>query len=86
MSGVGRERLEGYLREQRNVEPQLAFLDPLRLRAHLADRTVEPLEHRSGDVLVVGRQAGRAQHSGHPAEGHRLVLRGEGVDRRRDHG
>ena len=73
------------LREQGDVEPQPVLLDQFRRGLNATERAVEPLEDRPGAVAVVGGESGGAQHRGHVGERHRVVLRREGVDRRRDH-
>ena len=72
------------LREQRGVEPERSLLEHLGAVADEADAPVEPLEHRAVRIGVVAGQARGAQHGGHARERHALVLRREGVDRRRD--
>ena len=73
-----------HLREQRRVEPERSLLEHLGVVADEADAPVQPLEHRAVRIGVVAGQAGGAQHCGHARERHPLVLRREGVDRRRD--
>lgn len=49
-----------------------------------ADPAVEALKDRAMRLVVVGGEAGGAQHGGHAGERDPVTLRREGVDQRRE--